>query len=80
MAKKQFEVDLIDTTNSNRFDDEFGFGTNPPITVSAKNKSEAREMLTLPKGIKIRKVVPVSSHARRGTSGVISHRRLKPGR
>jgi len=42
---KQFEVTFKDTTGKNRFENEYGFGTNPPAIFHARNKIDLRRIL-----------------------------------
>lgn len=53
---KQFEIELVDTSDSGRFDGEYGFGVNPPIVLCAKDKSDAVAQLKLPKNVKVLRV------------------------
>jgi len=51
-----YEIELRDTTGRDRFADEYGFPTNPPIVLCAKSVSNARKQLKLPRGVKVVKV------------------------
>lgn len=42
---KTYEVTLEDKTGKNRFSDEYGFGTNPPIVIQANNEKELKREL-----------------------------------
>jgi hypothetical protein len=55
-SHKQYEIELKDTTGKDRFEDEYGFGTNPPIVMCAKSGKDAKRQLKLPKGVQIRKI------------------------
>ena len=55
-AHRQYEVELQDTIGGGRFADDYGFPTNPPIVICAKNQKHARGQLKLPKGVKISKL------------------------
>ena len=56
---KQYEIGLRDATGKDRFDDEYGFGMNPPIVLCAKSKKDAENQLKLPQGVEIVKIEKV---------------------
>lgn len=58
MGQKIYEIEL--KSNKNTFDEEYGFGSNPPITIMANNKKEAINKLKLPKSVKINKIKQIN--------------------
>lgn len=62
LRKSNYEIDLKWVGKRKppySLESQYGFGSNPPITVSAESISAARRSLRLPKTIKIRKIKKV---------------------
>lgn len=61
---KQYEITLKWVGKGKQPDyleNEYGFGTNPPIVLSGKNEKSVRNKLKLPKDIKIHEIELVGS-------------------
>jgi hypothetical protein len=56
MPEYEIELDYVCKKKPAYVKTEYGFGTNPPIVVHAKSKTQAIEKLRLPKCVKVKNI------------------------